>query len=130
MDENLDAVFKKPETKPQHKEEVIERAVQEALSLRFKKEQEEKYANQIKELEDKIKSKELEIEDKMIMLKREQDEVDEIERLFWIHKTDTDSRQQAVDKEVERLQDKADVKELEKEKPTAALGVFNNWIIM
>lgn len=126
MDENLDAVFKKPEPKPQHKEEVIERAVQEALSLRFKKEQEEKYANQIKELEDKIKLKEVEIEDKMTMLKREQDEVDEIEKLFRIHKADTDTRQEAVDKEVERLQDKANVKELENEKPAGANSVFNN----
>jgi gamma-glutamyl:cysteine ligase YbdK (ATP-grasp superfamily) len=119
-------VFKKPEPKPQHKEEVIERAVQEALSLRFKKEQEEKYANQIKELEDKIKLKEVEIEDKMTMLKREQDEVDEIEKLFRIHKADTDTRQEAVDKEVERLQDKANVKELENEKPAGANSVFNN----
>lgn len=123
-------MFKKPEPKPQHKEEVIERAVQEALSLRFKKEQEEKYANQIKELEDKIKLKEVEIEDKMTMLKREQDEVDEIEKLFRIHKADSDTRQEAVDKEVERLQDKANVKELENEKPAGANSVFNNWVIM
>jgi hypothetical protein len=98
------------------------RQVDDALKSRFKSHNQEKYSDQIKQLEISIEKKQKDIEIKFLALQKEKEEVRNLERQGGLQKSSIDKKSQAIEKQTDKLQDKANAQEIDNEKPAGLIA--------